>query len=323
MMVRWLTILLCVGLLGCPSSHESPPRPVERTPEPPPETETTRRATPPSDEAQAEVLVFLEDLRRVRCEWAIWCEAVVRARQQAQSCHPRGTTMFANLETRDQHGYWLEGRSSFHPERAAACLRAFGRLCSVDIGGPCGNVFEGSVEPGGDCGEFACTASSTCTPNEAGGGSVCVAHSREGGSCVNGCRSGLTCIDGVCQPFASVGAACRAEAPNPCGPLAICLDGRCVPFLVGRGEPCAPPFRCDEGLVCRRTSLLTGTCGDGLGVGEACDGFAPCAAGNRCVDETCRVIALPAAACGAEVCPSGFSCSDGVCTPIPDFRSEL
>jgi hypothetical protein len=60
-----------------------------------------------------------------------------------------------------------------------------------------------------------------------------------------------------------------------------------------------------------------GECTVGAPGGAPCDAENRCAPQHRCVEGTCRLVALPGEPCGDAVCPYGFWCERGACVPQP------
>jgi hypothetical protein len=107
--------------------------------------------------------------------------------------------------------------------------------------------------------------------------------------------SGSDC--GVCLTPRKLGEAC-AGSLDTCARSAQCTNGVCVSTKKGVGQTCGlgpggllpvDKMECDDELYCEPLDVSSGsgTCRAPVGQGEACSLFAQCAAGLRCVDETC------------------------------------
>jgi len=287
---------------------------------------------------------FAREYARLRCEEALRCESRNGSRLanlfQAE-CHPANA---ADDYRAAQIMAVAAGRAEFDPAAAAACLegraavtcyRGFGD----GAGSGCDRVFTGTVPLGGICttttidtlGTRECTAGTFCSAGATCPG-TCVAPPALGGlgaACepfTMRCDLDHDCREGLCAALLGPGAECESiddcQLGSICGPGAgsvnVCIDPLTV---VAPGGPCLrSPLTdsCPAELVCVCDDCPVGTCVTPAAIGAACSLTAPCGQSARCVDGTCRPIAMPEGDCSTgAVCPITHACDGAICRALP------
>jgi len=199
-----------------------------------------------------------------------------------------------------------EGRATFSPPRAEACLAAmeaqgcwaFGQQQVPD---PCGQVLTGLVPPGGACHtdlDVEC-ADGYCALQACDAPGTCLAYAPVGGDCSTGAR----CAEGAsCD-----GATCVADP---------------APVLLSIGQACSQGGTCGDGLYCDWYSGVDPVvCKTRRPAGTACGSDEECAYGLWCTPAgTCAPWSQVGGACapGAGECPYGLFCQGaGTCASFP------
>lgn len=282
---------------------------------------------------------FARESARLQCEIALRCEsrfAFGAALSQA-GCHPGNRYYDAQIMA------VAAGRAEFDAEAAAACLEGLaGVTCFEGTSNEvseCGRVFTGTVALGGACTtptlytlrSLECAAGASCSVGATCPG-ACVAPPARGGNgdaCdpTMACDADHVCRDGVCVARRGAGAECAShydcQSGLFCGPGAgatnACLDPSAI---VAPGGPCLlTPLSdsCPAELVCVCDDCdLAGTCVTPVAIGARCEATAPCGHSARCVDGTCRPIAMPKGDCSTgAVCPLTHACDGSICRALP------
>jgi Cys-rich repeat protein len=119
------------------------------------------------------------------------------------------------------------------------------------------------------------------------------------------------------------GLGCRPAQPpsrTPCDNGQTCAAGQVCTNL-GCAIPCGADADCPRGWICRGTGgdagASRGFCAsptEPVPMPPSCTSNAQCAAGNVCIDGTCRVSSTPACTNDTQ-CTSGQICVSGRCTP--------
>ncbi len=295
------------------------------------------------DAGQLSAEDFAREYARLRCEESLRCESRYPFAAAFQAvCHPangaedyRATQIMAVAA----------GRAEFDPAAAAACIEGLAAVtCNRGFGdrvGPgCGRVFTGTVPVGGACttatidtlGTLECAAGTFCSMGATCPG-TCVAPPALGGlgaACepiTIHCDADHYCRAGTCAALLGPGAECTSfqdcQLGLICGPGAgsvnVCIDPTTV---VAPGGAClVTPVSdsCPAELVCICDDcLLTGACVTPVAIGATCSSTAPCGQSARCVDGTCRPIAMPEGDCSTgAVCPLTHACDGAICRALP------
>ena len=283
------------------------------------------------------------DLRRLRCDWAIRCEALAPGVRRS-SCHPAARDQETEFGIAERVCPSLE----YNQDAAMRCLAAAAALAADcharaarDVSA-CDHVFSERPPPGSTCRRFGCGDDSVCAPPVDCESRDCPWSCRPAGRDGEPCgwygiefgrEPSVECAEGfecVYPGFSWVGGVCRAETVpgEPCVPNEIdctwaeqtCEDGICRARGRAEGDPCYAG--CLGELDCMDRGDGERECTRGAAPGERCIGW-PCDVGNRCVRGTCVEIVHPDEACGADaVCPETFHCVGGRClaSPLPGER---
>ena len=219
------------------------------------------------------------------------------------------------------------GRVIYHGDKVEACLAAVATLgCDAMVQrGPeaCEDVFEGTVEAGGDCeldaecvGKQVCKAIGSCP-------GTCSARQKAGEACGDDdhCEDGLVCGENSkkCETPSKKGEACGGDNPD-------CMAGY---LCLGENEDTNQPGTCDLW-----DDVLKGKAGDtcNLEEGPWCESGNACSvvdivAGSGATWE-CVATAASGAACNfgfPSACPAGEYCDadigsgqyEGTCKALP------
>ncbi|HXU74796.1 MAG TPA: Dickkopf N-terminal cysteine-rich domain-containing protein [Polyangia bacterium] len=278
---------------------------------------------------------FRDQLNTRWCERQLRCGEVAGTESNTLCGTPAPLTLVMNGEV-DAPSSIAAGRMHFHPDNAAACLKAVEHApcepaqAGEDLFTQCHGVLSGTVANGDSCwGDDECIGG-VCVNPDCGG--TCTAYASPGSPCVkSGGTPDVTCDPsvhfcsdtGTCVHKVGVGKPCLVD--ENCLFDFVCVDEKCAPLpRTKRDDVCGtnlPP--CQDGLYCNET----GTCEPLVDAGGACAKADACKAGMTCESGLCAPWLDTGAACVddpnaiASGCAASDACTGGVCAAVPGAKA--
>lgn len=225
-----------------------------------------------------------------------------------------------------------EGRLSYEPAAAAACINAYASGSCEGVPAPCANLFKGKVAPDGGCTlEEECdSAQGFCDPYTFACPQRCLPWLKTAESCsdfrtqcnpaADSCQIGDAGTS-VCLPHRVAGQPCVSF--SDCRDDLVCVNSQCVSYRAKEGEVCGVssgyPY-CDDSTFCRQMQVTTGTpppgtCERRPGLGGTCVGYGTCLPALHCSSSLATGVCEPLGKIGDD-CSDTYSCQDELyCSP--------
>ncbi|MFO0625278.1 MAG: hypothetical protein U0325_06625 [Polyangiales bacterium] len=212
-----------------------------------------------------------------------------------------------------------EGRVRYDGVAAARCIASLRARCDVNLSVAelCGDVFQGTVAPNGQCFRHEeCAADHYCRSDARTCPGVCTPRRAPGMPCDgaqqcvgSGSAPGVCLIDSAAASVRCVRVTAQANATEgmPCG------------VVVPPGQSDGARVTCAAGLYCRTVApAQEGTCQRPLPANAPCRTGDVCEGMNVCAGAMCRPVTLVSAA--------GVACDPGalrVCNPLENLSCTM